>query len=295
MSVCAGGQCRRVERGDVVDQARGSDRDRLVKELHRAGRGAGTRRDDRDRCRQGDRLTVDRGIWRDRQCRGGSRLVDDLVEDRRGAGLEVTVAAVDRRDRMAHDSQGRGGEGRRAAGVERPVAQRARAVHERDGAGGNPGAGGNGSDRGREGHRLAIDRGVDIRRQGGRAARLIDLLRNRRRRAGSEGAIAAIDRGDRMHPDRQVRCRERGGGRVVERRLSQSRRAIHERDRPRGCTAAGFRRHRGGEGHRLAVDRRANRRGHGGRRARTIDGERVGRVADQRRPIRISDAGAVGQ
>src|SRR5262249_22520332 len=124
--------------------------------------------------------------------RGGGR-VHLLGEDRRGAGLEVGVAAVGGGDGVAARGGEAGGDHRRAVGPDREGPQDHVAVLERDRAGGRAGPRGDGGHRGREGHHLAGDGRVDRRAQGNRGRRGVDGHGRRRRGAAGEAVGAPVD------------------------------------------------------------------------------------------------------
>src|SRR5262249_50398242 len=135
-------------------------------------------------------VALGRAVNADERGGAGRGRVDGLVQGRRGAGLEVGIAAVGGGDGVATRGREGGREPRRAVGADRDGLQDDVAVLEGDRAGRGAGPRGAGGHRGGEGHRLAGDGRVDRRPQRHRGRRGIDGHGRGRRGAAGEVAVA---------------------------------------------------------------------------------------------------------
>src|SRR5262249_33574965 len=124
------------------------------------------------------------------------------------------------------------------------------AVQEADRSGGIDRPDKGRADGGREGHGLALRRGIGRPHHRGGGGRLVHRLVQGRRGAAGKIGIAIVPGGDQVRPGGQ----RRGGERRVagaEGAGAEGRGAVDEGDRPGGRAGARGRRDRGRERHRL--------------------------------------------
>src|ERR1019366_7392618 len=169
---------------------------------------------DRDRGREGDRLTKDAAAALRRT--DGNRGVGlaDILGDGAGAAGKVCRSAEDGGNGMTSQRQGGGGERGLAVGGEGPRAKGGVAVVQEEihRAGERAAARTRGADRRRERDHLTDDRRVGGRCHARGCADLVDDLRLSRGRAGQEVRGRGVHRGDRVAPHRQG---GRGEGRLL--------------------------------------------------------------------------------